>query len=79
MVNTTNNWFEMYNQDQAKHIKIKRRRKVKKVKKDELPATVEGIYMREAVMALIHSQNPMHYLHLKKAQNVIPNQAPHHR
>jgi|LauGreDrversion4_2_1035121.scaffolds.fasta_scaffold81077_1 hypothetical protein len=55
MVNSANNWFEMYNQDQTKHIKIKKRRRVKKVKKDDLPDTVEGIYMREAVMALIHS------------------------
>ena len=58
-MHTTNNWLEMYSKDQTKHIKIKNRRKLKKVKKEEVPATVESIYMREAVMALIHSQNPL--------------------
>ena len=66
---TAVNWFEMYNKDQTKQIKIKRRRRVKKVKKEEVPDTVEGIYMREAVMALMHSHNPMKYLHMKKSQN----------
>ena len=59
----------MYNKDQTKQIKVKKRRRIKKVKKDDVPDTVEGIYMREAVMALIHSQNPMKYLHMKKSQN----------
>ena len=34
---TAVNWFEMYNKDQTKQIKIKRRRRVKKVKKEEVP------------------------------------------
>jgi hypothetical protein len=38
--NTAINWFEMYNKDQTKHIKIKKRRRVKKVKKEEVPDTV---------------------------------------
>jgi hypothetical protein len=58
-MHSTSNWLEMYNKDQTKHIKIKKRRKLKKVKKEEIPNTVESIYMREAVKALIHSQNPL--------------------
>ncbi len=58
----------MYNENQLKYFKIhKRSKRAKKTKTDD---TFEGIYMRDAMKALIQSQNPNF---LKKHKRIEAN------